>query len=120
MTVHAGNSAKDYNYQGVVSKSKRSFSKNEKLIVTWYNNHPTKTFTFTPRISFTNRSRPTTGGVWHSMTSLKLAPRGTGKTEYVITDGSAGNYSVVNVNDNIQYYDARSLVCDKIELVPKN
>jgi len=121
MAVKIGGSSGEYNYQGVTSATPRMFAQGEKVVVTWYNNHATATFTFTPRISFDDPNRPPSQyppvGTWYSMTPLTLGPKQTGTTEFVVDAASAGNYSLVNVNANYTFASAYTMVCDKIELI---
>ncbi len=117
MAVSIGGSDGQYNFQGVTSATPRTFVEGEKIVVTWYNNHATSTYTFTPRVSLDFADRPTRGGTWHPMTPLTLAPGQTGTTQYVFDATGAGNYSVVNVNASYTFATANSMVCDKIELL---
>jgi hypothetical protein len=50
------------------------------------------------------------------MTQTTVPVGGTATSEYALTSGSAGSYTVVNVNAAYQNY--RELICDKIELFP--
>jgi hypothetical protein len=101
----------EYDYQGVTGSS-RDFVVDEKIIVTWYNNSGSQV-TFTPRLSFTDSDRPDAG--WYSMTQTIIAAYGTGTSELVVDAGSAGTYSLVNIN--CYYTNNQILICDKIELI---
>lgn len=114
MTVHAGNSSASYNFQGVKSDKPYAFNKGDQVIVTWYNNS-SRALSFTPKLSLDDPDRPARkGGTWQKMSAVSLAPGETGTSTYSLP--AAGSFSVVNVNDNIRYGRAKSLVCDKIEL----
>ncbi len=121
MAVTIGGSSGEYNYQGVTSATPRTFAAGEKVVATWYNNHATGTFTFTPRVSFDDPNRAPSEyppvGTWYSMTSLTLGPKQTGTTEFVFDAAGAGNYSLVNVNAHYTFGTAYTMVCDKIELI---
>jgi hypothetical protein len=100
-----------YNYQGVTG-SATAFGSSEKITVTWYNSD-SNSITFTPKISFTETGRPSSGGTWYNMSALTLAGSSYGVTEYAFTSSTAGNYSVVNVSSNENNYG--TIVCDMIE-----
>ena len=120
-------------YQGVEGTS-RSFTPGERIVVTWYNNSPTETYSMTARISFEDSNAPNedgTDGSWYTMRSFnnyhytyqEIAPGGTCKTVFNITDSgvhaTAGDHSLVNVNLNIEWFDSNPkqyILCDKIEL----
>ncbi|MHC4739981.1 MAG: hypothetical protein ACYS9Y_13825, partial [Planctomycetota bacterium] len=101
----------DYDYQGVTGSS-RDFVIDEEIVVTWYNNSGSQ-ITFTPRLSFTDSNRPDAG--WYSMTQTIVAPYGTNTSQFLLDAGSAGNYSLVNIN--CFYTNNQILICDKIELI---
>ena len=101
----------EYDYQGVTGSS-RDFVVDEKIVVTWYNNSASQ-ITFTPRLSFTDSDRPDAG--WYSMSQTIVTPYGTNTSEFVLDAGSAGTYSLVNIN--CYYTNNQILICDKIELI---
>jgi hypothetical protein len=116
-TVTIADSAAGYNFQGVTAAAPRTFVVGEKIIVTWYNNHATETYTLTPKVSFDDPNRASTSpGLWQRMTSITLAPGQSGKTEYTFDGVNAGNWSIVNVNVNFTFSSANAMICDKIEL----
>jgi hypothetical protein len=106
---------KNYDYQGVKGKA-RAFVKGEKITVTWYNNS-SQTISFAPRISFTHAGRPEKGGQWYEMSKIAISGPGTGASVFEFADGSAGTYSLINVNVN--FPNKQVLICDKIELAGK-
>jgi hypothetical protein len=84
--------------------------------VTWYNAAGSGSFTFTPKISFTDPDyyNAGTGGTWYDMTQ-GVCPAGQSiTTTYTFGGGTAGDYSLVNV---CRYdHDGEEMVMDKIEL----
>lgn len=106
-----------YNFQGI-SGSARTFSSGEKIVVTWYNNS-TSPIAFTPKISFTDPDRISSGatGTWYSMSAATVPAQGTATSEYVFTSGTAGLYTLVNINVNFK--NNRVVVADKIVLYPQ-
>jgi hypothetical protein len=106
-----------YNFQGV-SGTARTFSVGEKIIVTWYNNS-TQSVTFTPKISLNDPDRLSTGvaGDWSAMSQVTIPASGTGSSEFSITSGNTGTYTLVNINVNFK--NNRVVVADKIVLYPQ-
>ncbi len=104
-----------YNYQQV-SGGDRAYAQGDIIRVTWYNDSAAEV-SFTPKISFNDPDRPISGaeGDWYDMGTTVVGPYGTAFSEYTVTGGSAGIYSLVNVNVNYQNHQA--LICDKIELI---
>ncbi len=117
-----------------VRGSARTFSRGERVVVTWFNNSD-EDIIFTARISFTDSDVPeggTSTGSWFTMrqyddyrnTYTRVAPRSSCRTTFNIetagvhkTDGAA---SLVNINLAIEWGDNSrkpALVCDKIELM---
>jgi peptidoglycan hydrolase-like protein with peptidoglycan-binding domain len=106
-----------YNFQGV-SGTARAFTTGEKIVVTWYNNSA-QAVTVTPKISFNDPDRISTGtaGNWSSMSPVTIPASGTGSSEFAITSQNAGTYSLVNINVN--YKNNRIVIADKIVLHPQ-
>ncbi len=104
-----------YNYQQV-SGGDRAFAQGDVIRVTWYNNSAGEV-SFTPKISFNDPDRRISGaqGDWYDMGTTVVGPGGTASSEYTVTEGSAGIYSLVNVNVNYQNFQV--LICDKIEVI---
>jgi hypothetical protein len=101
---------------GAVSGSTESFASGDVITVTWYNAAGSGSYTFTPRISFTDPDyyNAGTGGTWYDMTQ-GVCPAGQSiTTTYTFTSGTAGDYDLVNVCRFTN--DGEEMVMDKIEL----
>jgi hypothetical protein len=112
----------------------RSFSKGERIVVTWFNDSD-ETVTFTSRISFTDADEPSEtapDGNWYTMrrftdyrfTYSEIQPHGTAKTVFNIEDSGVhktdGTHALVNVNLAVEWgstFQKLFLVCDRIELL---
>lgn len=105
-----------YNYQGVQGSSKL-FNAGDRILAYWYNNG-SSAITFTPKISFNDNDRPTTGfaGTWNLMSEVTALPQETVWSEFVFDESSMGTFSLLNTNVN--YDNSQELICDKISLVP--
>ncbi len=117
-----------------VQGTPRSFSKGERIVVTWYNDSD-ESFFFTARISFTDANEPNEAfpdGKWLTMRSFtdyrltysEIFSRGTAKTVFNITDSGVhktdSTYALVNINLAIEWgstYQKQFLICEKIELL---
>ena len=109
-TMSGGNGG--YDYQGVTGTA-RSFAAGDEIVATWYNSG-TAAATFTPQLSMTDPDRVDAGSVWYPMSSATIPAAGTATTRFAFSAATAGSYSLVNVNVNMDY---GALVCDKIALV---
>ena len=105
----------DYNFQGI-SGSEHLFTSSDSIILTWYN-HSDQAVQFTPKISFDDPDRPTSGveGNWEFLSQVKLSPNSSGYQLYSIPENMAGSHSLVNINVNFD--QNRMIELDKIELV---
>jgi len=117
-----------------VQGSSRSFTRGERIVVTWYNASD-NTISFTTRISFTDSDVPdggTSTGNWYTMrrfmdyreTFTNIAPRAPAQTAFNIEETGVHKtdetFSLVNINLAIEWGSSDQkpfLVCDKIELM---
>lgn len=120
-------------YRGVRG-TPRTFSKGERIAVTWTNNSDDIYF-FTSRISFTDADEPdetASEGAWYTMrrftdyrfTYTEILPHSTARTVFNITDSGVhktnASYSLVNINLHIEWFETwptPNLICEKIELL---
>ncbi|MDO8231711.1 MAG: Ig-like domain-containing protein, partial [bacterium] len=102
-----------YDFQGVTGTS-RTFSAGDQITVTWYNSSATSQ-TFTPQISMTNAGRFWNTPSSYSMSQVTLSPGATATSQFTFTSSTAGSYSLVNVNVNLDY---STIICDKIVFIP--
>lgn len=117
MTTVVGTNG-SYNFQGV-SGTPMKFSSGERILVFWYNTG-NSTVTFTPKVSFTDADRPSSGssnGTWYPMSEVRIQPGKSDISVFEIDDNSAGRYSLVNVNVN--HNSQKTVVCDKISYQEK-
>lgn len=105
-----------YNFQGAVGTQK-VFSAGDKMTVNWFNNSA-NTITFNPKISFNDPDRVQTDtiGTWYDMTSVTINPNSTATSDYTFNPGTAGTYSLVNVNAN--YTNNKIILADRILYYP--
>jgi hypothetical protein len=104
-------------FSGSVRGSDEQFAVGDQIVVTWYNASASGSYTFTPRISFTDGDWYDTGttGTWYDM-SAATCPAGQSVTTTYTFDGAlAGSYDLVNVCRFTN--GCENLLMDKIELV---
>ena len=113
-TITVSGSNDSYNYQGIRGDP-IPFEIGDTIVVNWYNNS-VNPITFSPKISFNDPDRSSSGanGVWYSMSQITISSHSDCKSIYNISTNSANTYSLVNVNVNSDKTD--SLICDKIIL----
>jgi len=96
-----------------------AFAVGDQIIATWYNCHPTDTFTFTPKVSFTDTNEYDAGSTWYDMSQIaSMAPGETRTCTYTVASGSAGSYTLVNVCRYTSLGGAEPFpLLDKVELM---
>ncbi len=102
-----------YDFQGVAGPA-MTLGTGDTVMVFWHNRSD-ETIRFTPRISFTQRGRPTvaTANEWREMVGLELGPGQTGISRYSIS--STRDIQLINVNVN--HGHSKELVCDQIRIM---
>ncbi len=105
-----------YNFQGVSGSTARDFLAGQTIRVTWHNTSATEAITFTPKISFDDNDRSTSGiaGTWYDMTTVTVSPLSSSVSEFTLDTLAAGSYQLVNINSNYRDLDGL-LIADKIE-----
>lgn len=105
-----------YDFQGVSGVIGLDMKSGDSIRSVWYNNSD-NVITFTPKISFDDPDRRTSGAVgsWENMTLVQIKPRQWAVSNYVIPDNAVEYIDLINITVNYNHH--KTLVLDKIEHV---
>ncbi|MCH2176698.1 MAG: PKD domain-containing protein [Lentisphaeria bacterium] len=92
---------RQYNYQ-CIRGDLRKFRVGEEIVL-HYRNESTKAISFAPKISFDdlNRINQAPDGTWYDAETITLDAGKSGSVSYIFNGASAGDYSSINVNNNV-------------------